>query len=99
MPVPTFVVRAADSVGKGRLSSEVTREQIDYLNYGRVMDTPRMRTELGFEPKWTTLEAFDDFVRGWGLAPIINPDWVRLLEGRALAVAQRWGATSVGQGR
>ncbi len=92
-------MRAADSVGKGRLSSEVTREQIDYLNYGRVMDTTRMRTELGFEPKWTTLEAFDDFVAGRGLTPIINPDWVRLLEGRALAVAQRWGSTSVGQGR
>jgi UDP-glucose 4-epimerase len=99
VPVPTFVVRAADSVGKGRLSSEVTREQIDYLNYGRVMDTTRMRTELGFEPKWTTLEAFDDFVAGRGLTPIINPDWVRLLEGRALAVAQRWGSISVGQGR
>ena len=91
LPVPAFGVRAADSLSKASMSSEVTREQIDYLSYGRVMDTTRMRTELGFEPKWTTMEAFDDFVRGRGLTPIINPEWVRLLEGRALALVQRWG--------
>jgi UDP-glucose 4-epimerase len=91
LPVPAFGVRAADSLSKASMSSEVTREQIDYLSYGRVMDTTRMRTELGFEPKWTTMEAFDDFVRGRGLAPIINPEWVRLLESRTLALVQRWG--------
>ena len=64
LPVPAFGVRAADSLSKASMSSEVTREQIDYLSYGRVMETTRMRTELGFEPKWTTMEAFDDFVRG-----------------------------------
>ncbi len=98
MPVPTFFVRAMDSLGKARMSSEVTREQIDYLSYGRVMDTTRMRTELGFEPKWTTLEAFDDFVLGRGLKPIIDPKWVRSAEGRALALVQRWGSSAVGQG-
>ena len=73
------------------LGAEVTRDQLDYLCYGRVMDTTRMRSELGFEPKWTTLEAFDDFVKGRGLTPIVDPDWVRSAEGRALALAQRWG--------
>jgi UDP-glucose 4-epimerase len=91
LPVPTLGVGAVDSVRKATMNSEVNRDQLDYLSYGRVMDTTRMRTELGFEPKWTTLEAFDDFVRGRGLTPIIDPDWVRSLEGRVLAVAQRWG--------
>ena len=27
------------------------------MSFGRVMDTTRMRTELGFEPEWTTMEA------------------------------------------
>jgi len=89
--VPTFGVGAVDSVRKATMNTEVNRDQLDYLSYGRVMDTTRMRTDLGFEPKWTTLEAFDDFVRGRGLTPIIDPDWVRSMEGRALAVAQRWG--------
>jgi len=91
LPVPTFGVGAVDSVRKATMNSELNRDQLDYLSYGRVMDTTRMRTDLGFEPKWTTLEAFDDFVRGRGLTPIIDPGWVGSLESRALAVAQRWG--------
>ena len=91
LPVPTFGVGAVDSVRKATMNSELNRDQLDYLSYGRVMDTTRMHTELGFEPKWTTLEAFDDFVRGRGLTPIIDPGWVGSLESQALAVAQRWG--------
>ena len=67
------------------------REQLDYLSYGRVMDTSRMRNDLGYSPKWTTAEAFDDYVRGRGLTPIIDPRWVRSMESRAVSVAQRWG--------
>ena len=70
---------------------ELNRDQLDYMSYGRVMDTTRMRTELGYQPKWTTMEAFDDYVRGRGLTPIIDPRWVRSVEGRAVAVAQRLG--------
>jgi len=55
------------------------------------MDTTRMRVELGYAPKWTTLEAFDDYFRGRNLTPIIDPRWVRSLESRAVAAAQRWG--------
>jgi UDP-glucose 4-epimerase len=94
LAMPTFGVRAADSVRKATTNSEVNRDQLDYHRYGRVMDTTRMRAELGFEPKWTTLEAFDDFVRGRGLTPIIDPGWVRSVESRALALAQRWGGVA-----
>jgi UDP-glucose 4-epimerase len=55
------------------------------------MDTARMRNDLGYNPKWTTAEAFDDYVRGRGLTPIVNPEWVRSVEYRAVAAAQRWG--------
>jgi len=91
LPVPTFGVGVVDSVRKATMNSEVNRDQLEYFTFGRVMDTTRMRTELGFEPRWTTLAAFDDFVRGRGLTPIIDPDWVSSVERRVLAVAQRWG--------
>ena len=91
LPMPTFGVGVVDSVRKATMNSEVNRDQLEYFTFGRVMDTTRMRTELGFEPRWTTLAAFDDFVRGRGLTPIIDPDWVSSVERRALAVAQRWG--------
>ena len=75
--------------------TEINREQFNYLSYGRVMDTTRMVSELGYQPKWTTAEAFDDYVRGRGLTPIIDPHRVRFLEGRAVALAQRLGSRNV----
>ncbi len=92
LPVTTLGVRAVDSLRKATAGTELNRDQLDYLSYGRVMDTTRMRTELGFEPKWTTVEAFDEFVRGRGLTPIIDPKWVVSVENRAIALAQRWGS-------
>ncbi len=92
MPVPGFGVFALDSLRRANRYTEITRDQFNYLSYGRVMDTSRMRAELGYQPKWTTAEAFDDYVRGRGLTPIIDPHRVRSLEGRAIAIAQRWGS-------
>lgn len=92
VPVPQSALWAVDSLRKATRNSELNVDQIEYMSYGRVMDTTRMRTELGFEPKWTTLEAFDDYVRGRGLTPIIDPKWVRSVESRAIALAQRWGS-------
>lgn len=85
--------------GVGMLDSLLTRvrgrdsnrDQLEYMSYGRVMDTTRMRTELGYQPKWTTMEAFDDYVRGRGLTPIVDAGWVRSLESGAMALAHRWG--------
>ncbi len=91
LPVPTFGMRAVDSLRKASPSTELNAEHLAYLSYGRVMDTTRMRAELGFEPKWTTLGAFDDFVQGRGLTPIIDPKWVLSAERRAVALAERWG--------
>lgn len=91
LPVPRPALSAVDSLWRATRYTELDREQLDYLSYGRVMDTTRMRNELGYNPKWTTAEAFDDYVRGRGLTPIVDPRWVRSMESRAVAAAQRWG--------
>ena len=91
LPVPGFGVWAVDSLRRLNNYTEINREQLNYLSFGRVMDTTRMKTELDYHPKWSTAEAFDDYVRGRGLTPIIDPRWVRSLESRAVATAQRWG--------
>jgi UDP-glucose 4-epimerase len=91
LAVPRTALWAADSLWRATRYTELDREQLDYLSYGRVMDTTRMRNDLGYSPKWTTAEAFDDYVRGRGLTPIIDPRWVRSMESRAVAMAQRWG--------
>jgi UDP-glucose 4-epimerase len=91
LPVPGIGVFAVDALRRLNKYTEINREQLNYLSYGRVIDTTRMRTGLGFSPKWSTVEAFDDYFRGRHLTPIIDPRWVRSLESRAVAVAQRWG--------
>ena len=91
LPVPRSALWAVDSLRRATRYTELDREQLDYLSYGRVMDTSRMRNDLGYTPKWTTVEAFDDYVRGRGLTPIVDPRWVRSMESRAVAAAQRWG--------
>src|SRR5215813_6873278 len=91
LPVPGFGVWALDSLRRANRYTEIDREQFNYLSYGRVMDTTRMRNDLDYSPKWTTAEAFDDYVRGRGLTPIIDPRWVRSMESRAVSAAQRWG--------
>lgn len=92
LPVPGFGVWALDSLRRANRYNEISRDQFDYLSYGRVMDTSRMRSELGFQPKWSTAEAFDDYIRGRHLTPIIDPHRVRSWEGRAISLAQRWGS-------
>ncbi|OSC42606.1 SDR family oxidoreductase [Mycobacterium decipiens] len=92
IPVPWFGVWALDSLRRANHYTEISREQFAYLCYGRVMDTTRMSVELGYQPKWTTAGAFDDYLRGRGLTPIIDPHRVRSWEGRAVALAQRWGS-------
>ena len=61
--VPTLffasVGRSLSTTGLADFSPEAVR----YLTYGRGLDTRAMRRTLGFEPAWTSEEAFMSFVR------------------------------------
>jgi UDP-glucose 4-epimerase len=39
-----------------------------------VVDTTRLRKDFGYTPRYTTGEAFADFVRARGLGPAIDPE-------------------------
>ncbi|NUS45635.1 MAG: NAD-dependent epimerase/dehydratase family protein [Mycobacteriaceae bacterium] len=82
MPLPYTVFRGVGRALMGPMMREFADEQLDYFRYGCVLDTTRMRTELGFQPRWTTLQAFDDFVRGAGLRPVLDPELVTAVETR-----------------
>jgi UDP-glucose 4-epimerase len=62
LPVPRSAIGAAARLAGGRV--ELKPGQTGLLNYGRVIDTTRLKTAFGFTPKWTTAAAFDDYVRG-----------------------------------
>jgi UDP-glucose 4-epimerase len=66
--------------------ADFSPEQIRFLSYGRVLDTTRMRDDLGFTPRYTTREAFDDFVREQGLRGLLSRDTLGAVERRLLDV-------------
>lgn len=86
LPVPMSVFRTVGRSFMGPVMREFTTEQIDYFHYGCGLDTTRMRTELGFAPRWTTVQAFDDFIGGAALRPVIDPHWIDAAEHRLLGL-------------
>ena len=69
--------------------ADFSLEQMRFLAYGRVVDTTRMREVLGFEPRYSTVEAFDDFVTRQGLHGPLSKDTVTAIERRLVDVVSR----------
>jgi UDP-glucose 4-epimerase len=65
-------------------------EQLRFLNYGPVLDTTRLRAEFGFTPRWTTVQAFDDFVHGRALRPVLGAKRLAGVEHGLRELAQRF---------
>jgi UDP-glucose 4-epimerase len=61
IPLPGPAVGRVGSVLRRARVAEFSPEQRAFLTWGRGVDTTRMRTELGFEPAYTTAAAFADF--------------------------------------
>jgi UDP-glucose 4-epimerase len=76
--------------------ADFSGEQIRFLTYGRVVDTTRMREVLGFEPRYTTREAFDDFATSQGLRGPLSADNVEAVERKARDVLGVLGLPGVG---
>lgn len=62
VPVP---MAALGAIGRSA-KVDLTREQVRFLTYGRVLDTTRIERRMGFAPRWTTPAAFEDYIRGRG---------------------------------
>ncbi|CRK60214.1 UDP-glucose 4-epimerase [Alloactinosynnema sp. L-07] len=75
LPLPVLR-QALPSVGRvlrGARVVDFSADHVRYLNYGRVLDTTRLKAEFGFTPRWTTRQAFDDYVSGSKLRPVFTP--------------------------
>lgn len=86
VPMPFALLRSVGGALTGSQMRSFTREQLDYFHFGCGLDTTRMRAELRYEPRWTTREALDDFVRGVGLTPVLGTGWVDRAEAAALTL-------------
>jgi UDP-glucose 4-epimerase len=61
LPLPGFAVPTFGSAIRQTRRADFSPEQVAFLTFGRGLDTGRMRSMLGFEPSFTTAEAFADF--------------------------------------
>ncbi len=85
-PVPFVVFRTVGRTFMGPVMRGFSTEQPDYFHFGCGLDTTRMRTELGFTPRWTTVQAFDDYIAGAALRPVFDPSWIDAAENKLLGL-------------
>jgi UDP-glucose 4-epimerase len=79
LPLPGFAVPSLGSAMRQTRRADFSPEQVAFLTFGRGLDTTRMRSMLGFEPSFTTAQAFDDFAAS--VAPgMFGPERVRATE-------------------
>jgi UDP-glucose 4-epimerase len=89
VPIPGPAVGAVARLLRGAGLVDYSPEQVRLLNFGRVIDTTALRTDFGFTPRWTTAEAFDDYLSGRALRPTIDPEWVVAAQRCVLGFAAR----------
>jgi len=80
LPMPGFLTAATGAL-LGRVGLvDFAPENADFLKYGRVVDTTRMCEVLGFDPRFTTEQAFDALVERVG-GGLIGSDRIDRAEG------------------
>lgn len=87
LPVPRSLIPSVAKVLRGARVVDFSADQVRLLNYGRVVDTTRLKEVFGFRPRWTTAAAFDDYVRGRGLRPVVDGARLAAVAGRMLTAA------------
>ncbi|MGH3615428.1 MAG: NAD-dependent epimerase/dehydratase family protein [Pseudonocardia sp.] len=86
--VPATAVGPISRIFRGAGLVDFSPEQMRFLNFGRVVDVGRLHRQFGFTPRWTTVQAFDDFVRGRALRPVIAPERIESMERGVLVLAR-----------
>ena len=69
--------------------ADLISEHADFLAHGRGLDTTAMREMLGFEPAYTTAEAFDDVRRTAAARAHQRPDGSPISRSRSRLVIDR----------
>lgn len=80
LPVPLpFINMLASAVRRTGLV-DFSQEQVRLLLYGRVGDVSRLKDVFGYSPRFTTAQAYDDFVTRRKLAKLFTPEQAKQWE-------------------
>jgi UDP-glucose 4-epimerase len=86
LPIPEPLVnQVAELVGR---TVDFSPEQVRFLQYGRVADTSAAAEELGFIPKWSSRQAFEDFA-ATRLHKLVTEEQVTQAEHEVLTLLRR----------
>jgi UDP-glucose 4-epimerase len=80
VPVPAPAVQLTGRAIRRTGLVDFSPEQLRLLEFGRVVDTTRLRKDFGYVPRHTTMEAFDDFVAERAGRPVVDPAAVERVE-------------------
>ncbi len=86
VPIPQLMVSV---VGRAYIRAglaDFSPEQVRFLTFGRGIDTRRMRDVLQFNPRYTTGEAFNDFVAARNLNRWATPQRIAAVESGLLSL-------------
>ena len=75
-PAVSFVGRAIRRGG----TVDFSPEQMQYLNYGRVVCNARLKADFGYTPAFSTEQAFDTMLAGRPVPPLVRPSWLDAAE-------------------
>jgi UDP-glucose 4-epimerase len=92
LPLPGLVSTAVGGLLRRAKIADFSPEQVQFLTYGRGVDTSRMRNRFGFEPKHTTAHAFDSFADARCRDGLLDRDRVASVERALVGVVRRMGS-------
>jgi len=72
VPVPAPAVQAVGRLVRRSGMVDFSPEQMQFLNFGRVVTNDRLKQEFGYTPQYTTAAAFADFLTGRPVRPVIG---------------------------
>lgn len=80
LPIPILlpVAQAVAEIVRSAGLVDFSADQMNLILHGRVVDNSRLKERFGYEPKFSTIDAFQDFVATRGQAvrgPSIIADW------------------------
>jgi len=64
LPVLGRAVGAVSAVVRNSGAVEMSAEQTQFLSFGRVLDTTKLRSEFGYVPRYSTADALADYLDG-----------------------------------
>ena len=65
LPVPAAAISLVGGLVGNSGVVEFSAEQANFLNFGRVVDTSRLRETFGYGPQYTTDQALQSYLDRW----------------------------------